>query len=305
MKRFLESISCITKECVVDFSDFKFYIPAATLALLCTMEVRNAKRLPAENLNKYLQRIDFFKILRPDLEFKETFSRHEELNFCVIQKISKSSNEQRIAKNISNIIRRNKAFSDAENVINTIEYSIGEIVRNVIQHSNSHGYICAQYYKNRNGVANDVIKIGIADPGIGILESFKQNNSEFYTPNDTHLSMLKKALRDRTSSKFNVRGPYDAPDNQGVGLTRIAAICAHEDVFGYFFIATGDAFYYRDGRKPPVEGTFHGNFQGTVLSITLPVQKLDKIPFVELLSETEQEASLPQPNSQKIDELFI
>lgn len=305
MRKLLETLASIGRTDTVDFSEFKFYTPPAVAATLAILEKAKSKILPSHSQQPaYLQRIDFFRILRPNMEFPEPFTRHPAKTFTPIQTISRTASEISIAKTIcadviTNVQERKRSISSSasDNIRNALTYSIGEIVRNVRQHAGANGFIYSQYIPS-----TDVIHIGIADCGMGILESFKSNNSEFFDPKvDNDTSMLQKALCDRTSSKFNILSPYGAPENQGVGLTRVSAIC--ELLYGRFFIASGSATYYKDGSTPGQITTLKNSFPGTVVGIEFPSFQLDNYPFNELISEAENPGGTDTEN--RFEELFI
>ena len=289
LRGLLALLADVKTDDIVDFREFKFYVPVAVVAVLAILKKTGARILPQiERQHKYLQRIDFFRIARPNVALKESFTRKEEKTFTRIQTISATTSELNIAKNICFDILKNvemkKGRSSSEKLDNikaTITYALGEIVRNVIQHSESQGFVFSQYFPKR-----DIIRIGIADCGIGIRESFRRNNSEFFDPErDDDVSMLQKALQDRTSSKFNVPGSYGLPDNQGVGLTRVDSIC--ELLYGSFFIASGGVCYSRSGKNAGYEVLPSTAFPGTVVGIEISSFQLDNYPFPELISEAE------------------
>ncbi len=305
LRGLLALLADVKTDDVVDFREFRFYVPVAVVAVLSVLKKTEARILPQiEKQHKYLQRIDFFRIARPNLAYEEPFIRKEEKTFTRIQTVSATTNELNVAKNVCFDILKNvemkKGHPSSEkldNIKSTITYALGEIVRNVIQHSESQGFVFSQYFPER-----DIIRIGIADCGIGIRESFRRNNSEFFDPeSDDDVSMLQKALRDRTSSKFNVPRPYGLPDNQGVGLTRVDSIC--ELLYGSFFIASGSASYFRNGENAGYEPLPGAAFPGTVVGIEISPFQLDNYPFPELISEAEGLGG--QLEDDRLDALFL
>lgn len=306
LKSLLELLASVKDDDVVDFTDFRFYIPAAIVAVLAMLKKKCARIGPSQDkAPRYLLRIDFFKIARPGLIFKENFVRREALTFSTIQTITQTSSEQEIAQKIcadviKNVKKKKQKLDTAasENIRRTITYAVGEIFRNVVQHSGANGFVFSQYFP-----ATDFVHIGIADYGIGISESFRQCNSEFYDPeNDDDVSLLEKAMHDRTSSKFNMPSPpYGMPENQGVGLTRVDSIC--ELLFGRFFIASGNACYSRDGIRKTCAPLGNFSFPGTVVGIEIPMLQLDNYPFDELIIEAEGVSDESEMNA--FDNLFV
>ena len=79
-------------------------------------------------------------------------------------------------------------------VVDTLTYSIREIVRNVVEHSSSPSYtFAAQYWAGQNSA-----ELAVADRGCGILSSLKEN-PKLQVEND--LAALKLAILPGISSK--------------------------------------------------------------------------------------------------------
>lgn len=272
---------------VIDLSRLSFYTPAAIAATLCCAERMKMRFDEQSKCFKYFQRMDFFKHARPEMRFDEAFVRRESANFLPILKIEGKGEkeEAEIARKIANTIHgANTSEECCHNFDETLRYAVCEVVRNVQQHSDSHGYILSQYYPKE-----DIVRIGIADSGIGILESFRRNGSPFYTEGvDDHLSMLKKAMERWGSSKTHLRtGAYQqGTANQGVGLTMLWSICKKNN--GCFFLASGNAYAYCDGEKPPVFCRLDGEIVGTVCSVALSRFILAQQSFSEVRKDAFQ-----------------
>ena len=283
---FVESLSQAKIAQCVDFRNMRYYIPAAITALLCSLKspyssIKRATINTECNSFKYLQRMDFFKYLKFENEIPEKFTRHQSNNFSPIIKITKDSNEQDISNTINSTILGSSKFEEStkDNIAKIIQYAIGELVRNVIQHSEGIGYIASQYYPK-----SDFIRIGISDGGIGILESFKKSNSPHYKEYDTHISILKKALENQISSKTHLPlPPYSTGHtNQGVGLTMLREII--KTIFGHFILLSGNAMIYQDGNNT-IEKELNGFYNGTICSIALPRYHIEKYTYSELRKE--------------------
>lgn len=80
----------------------------------------------------------------------------------------------------------------AKGVVESFEWTINEIMDNVIQHSRSkYGYIMCTVYSNSH------ISVAIFDNGIGILQSFKGSKYRLRSPFDAiELAMRENATRD-------------------------------------------------------------------------------------------------------------
>lgn len=113
----------------------------------------------------------------------------------------------------------------------TLGYVVSELVRNVLEHSESeHGAVlCAQYYKKSNS-----IRIGVADTGVGIKASI--NNSH---PAATDLEALRLALWPGITGTTSREGGTE--QNAGAGLFFIKSIASINRDF--FVVYSGNALY--------------------------------------------------------------
>ena len=254
----------------IDFSRVKYYIPLAITALLAHIDhaERDGRAVVISGLEqcegvRYLQRIDFFNQLGIHLD--EDFTRHAPgAAFVPLQEIELGPvtlrNDQ-IATELAQCVAGNQQNQQSD-VFQLAEYSLGEVIANVKQHAEQRGFACAQYVAKR-----DMARIGIADSGIGISESFRRTGSPKYRPGMNDLQTLEVAMAAYGSSKAHLTtGPYGASANKGVGLTMVRFMVAES--YGHFFLASGDAWWYRNGLAAPVSGVFPGGafVQGTVVS---------------------------------------
>jgi anti-sigma regulatory factor (Ser/Thr protein kinase) len=117
-------------------------------------------------------------------------------------------------------------------VIETLTYSIREIVRNVVEHSGAPSYtIAAQYWPARNSA-----ELAVSDVGCGILESLKENPK---LQVDTDLDALKLSLLPGISSKaWSSRKSADVWANSGYGLFMTQRLCS---LGGEFTLLSGTA----------------------------------------------------------------
>ncbi len=116
----------------------------------------------------------------------------------------------------------------------TLTYSMREIMRNVIEHSESPRFgICAQYWPSKNKV-----EVAILDRGIGLRQSLSQNPHIDAT---TDKNAINYALMPAVSGKafkgarIRKKGHWV---NSGFGLYMTNRICRNG---GNFFIASGSA----------------------------------------------------------------
>jgi hypothetical protein len=265
---YLLSFSDYNQICL-DFKRVKFFTPGAVVGTLAVLYawyswgkqvfVRNHGTNPACG---YLQRIDFFKQI--GLELPEPGRRQEEAGrFMPIEMINFGQGDAaRIGSRMAECVSPggflcNEAYQLAQ-------YACAEIVTNCKQHSNGVGFVSAQYTRTR-----DFARVAIADHGIGILESFKQNRSPHFRPGMSDIEAIRKALEPLVSSKTHLTtNVYGSPSNKGVGLSMIQHLMAQSQ--GYMIMISGNAWFFKDGILPAQEGQFSRRefYPGTFCAVT-------------------------------------
>lgn len=262
----------------IDFSAFKFYAPAA-IAFLCSQararmeKGHNVRVVNYEEIEalRYLQRIDLFSSLGIDL--REDFDRRPENNrFVPLREVPHSpttSLNDTVANDLARCLARTKDTGNDLYLLS--QYAVGEVIANAKQHSAAEcSYVSAQYYSTK-GLA----RIGVADAGRGILASFRDNASPLFTDGMSDLDAIKLALAPNVSSVTHLPPPmYGRHSNFGLGLSMLQSLV--NQAFGNLFIATGNGWWWQDGRKDPVEGNFpNGPFSGTVISAAFESDNVD------------------------------
>ena len=118
------------------------------------------------------------------------------------------------------------------NLVDTLTYSLREIIRNVYEHSNSKNIqYCAQYWPTSNKV-----EISIADDGIGLKESLKANPFvEVYNDSDAIQQALMPAISSKNykGARIDTSNPWH---NSGFGLYMSSRICR---LGGSFLVCSG------------------------------------------------------------------
>ncbi|MFM9959970.1 MAG: ATP-binding protein [Planctomycetaceae bacterium] len=172
-----------------------------------------------------------------------------------------------------------------------VEYSLSELALNVSQHSQSHGFVMAQFYEKR-----DLVCLAIADHGIGIKESFLRMGSQQVSEAMSDLDSIRKALEPRVSSKGHLATAWGDPINAGVGLTLLQALAT--EVGGKITIVSG-AGAYSSGRGEvfPEEC----RFQGTICAMSFPRSRVTN--FGQMLNDAKTRTGLLK-SSDGFSELF-
>jgi len=228
---------------------------------------------------RYLDRMGLYDLTKTFSPF--VYRKKEEVGRFIPIKIIKTSNDQ--SRFITDMI---PLLHLSEKNASVVKYVIGELVRNVIEHSfaKDGAVVAAQYYKKTNRVS-----IGICDTGIGIWKSM--NN---YWHPKTDLDAIKLALTPGITGTTRREG--GTADNAGAGLFFIKSIA--KITRNYFVIYSGSAEYTLLKYKKRIKGMprLYANperdshnetntapsFQGTVVAVDI---SLDETPeFNDLLS---------------------
>ena len=228
---------------------------------------------------RYLDRMGLYELTKTPSPF--IYHKKEEAGRFVPIKIIKTSEDQ--SRFITDVIPL--LHLSEENAI-VVKYIIGELVRNVLEHSfaKDGAIVAAQYYKKTNRVS-----IGICDTGIGIWKSI---NTYWHPKND--IDAIKLALVPGITGTTRREG--GTSENAGAGLFFIKSIA--KITRNYFVIYSGSAQYtllkhkkrikglprlYADpNRDPHSETNTVPRFQGTLVAVDL---SLDETPeFNYLLS---------------------
>ena len=148
-----------------------FIFPSAINALLLIVECLQNSGCnvvfegSADTLD-YISRLDVFTEL--GIERAEKFSRHRTNNrFLCATRIGEKSYSEAF-QNIMDLIATN-VKTDLQS-FSAIEWAIGEIIDNVVNHSQSHGFVCGQYYPKKSE-----LELSVGDGGIGIRNAFLKN----------------------------------------------------------------------------------------------------------------------------------
>jgi hypothetical protein len=217
----------------INFSNIEFIAPyAITLYAAYYLYLKEVKKKhaqivcpPPPHVGTYLDNSGFLELVqqgRPSVGAAATNERIVKLT-----RIKESKEIPAFARRVVELL----AIEDEE-VSGAVRYSLIELLRNVVQHSQSAigGVAMAQYYPK-----SGLVEICVADCGIGIQSTLR----EAYPEINNDIKAIKFSTQPHISRTF---GPtqYDAMrDNAGLGLFFIKQITslAH----GSFFLGSGSA----------------------------------------------------------------
>lgn len=267
---------------VFDFSELNFVEPTSMLIVASSLERFRAdndeSEFIAENYykNTYAGHMGFFRAFGIDFgndpgQAKGSTS-YLPITILDVNEVISAARENRRpvgeeledrARNLSEVLTQNENGS----LVDTLTFSIREIMRNVIEHSESSLLeYCAQYWPTRNSV-----EIGILDKGIGVSASLSRNP---YVNIESDAHALQLSLMPGVSGKMykGVRQrAYDDWQNSGFGLYMTNRICRNG---GSFFIASGTAgLMLTDSDKYD----YNTGLDGTILRMILNTEALPKL----------------------------
>src|SRR5690606_34278325 len=172
----------------------------------------------------YLQRMGLFSTLRYKNP-QETEEHDETGRFIPLTKITNADELSHFIKTIDPILHTNRNNSRA------IKHVFSEVLRNVIEHSDSAsgGNVCATYNKKRQKIS-----IGISDIGKGLLNSL----SRHHTIRDEK-DALKLALTPGISGVTKRIGGNS--ENAGAGL--FFTKCIAQSTNNHFLLYSGSSYY--------------------------------------------------------------
>ncbi len=287
----------------LDFEGTKFYEPFAMVYFLSFIRrCQNDLNVKFEytvnkftQANSYANFIGFFDILEgknPDiLSFQYSGKSYIPIHSITKKEIRQFEFENGI--DLSDAVT-NFAFQRAQfllhdkntdpNVLEVLTYSIREIFRNVIEHSEAKEIWCAGQFWGRD----NSVELVILDEGVGIKNTITKNiHIRELINND--LEAIKYALLPGLSGvAFERKGhkapDYGYPENSGYGLYVTSEICRNH---GEFLIASGSAYLRMN---PAVTRTRTINHKGTAISMKLNLSTINDLRIAEIVAKGEEEA---------------
>ncbi len=228
---------------------------------------------------RYLDRMGLYGLTKTPSPFK--YHQKEEAGRFIPIKVIKSAQDQ--SRFVTDII---PLLHLSENNATVVKYVIGELVRNVLEHSYAKdgAIVAAQYYKKTNRVS-----VGICDTGIGIWKSM---NTHWHPKND--IDAISLALTPGITGTTRKEG--GTSENAGAGLFFIKSIA--KITRNYFVIYSGSAEYtllkypkrvkgsprlYADPNRDPHSSANDSQFfQGTLVAVDISLNETPE--FNNLLS---------------------
>lgn len=269
----------------LDFERVAYWIPAA-IVFLCSMVNRwmeRGRRVSFSNHKtcnafNYLRRIDFFD--RVGLNLPDEAKRNDPgTSFVEIRELKPGPPKWKdpLARQLAACLAGTTDGTD--DVLGFAEYALGEIMNNCYQHARAPGFVSAQYVQKI-----DSARIGVADRGVGVRESFRVNKSPHYREGMSHAEALTLAMQPWVSSRRHLPpGQYGEMPNRGIGLKMVRHML--ENSFGEMLLASGDAWAQYKPNSEPSTGLLRRGLAipGLVVSIRFNHSQIDN--YRQLLKE--------------------
>jgi hypothetical protein len=271
-----------------DFSDINFVFPFGTLLLAEKIrEVsaeRHRKRMNSRLVNTksinevpndaigYLKYFGFFKYIGTnigsDYNRENTKSTYMPIYVITTDLLIKESGSRHWTESIENKCEK-LASIISRNMQTTIQlrYCFREIMRNVFEHSNSESCsLMAQFYPSTN-----IVEITIADCGIGIVESMRNQ----FPNNTSNIEILEKALLPGMTSKYGINKDTKW-GNTGFGLYILSEIGKS---LGEFVVLSNGVYlkYYEQNKKVLIDRV---NYKGTIVKLKVSLKDVDYFPNI-------------------------
>jgi len=209
---------------VIDLQEVSFIDPYGMVGLLeigeifQTQDTRKPLYLPkSEEVLRYLERMDFFKFAPRYFEFEqyepkisEKYLRSSDSEVLLeITPIEKSDDIHLIVGKVKNrahsILKKQLKYD--ERAINGFIVSLSEICQNILEHSETKGFVGIQKYYFQN-MEKNMVKIAVMDSGIGFRKSLAKRFS------------LKSDLRSMEEALIHGASRY-TEEGRGHGLAAV------------------------------------------------------------------------------------
>lgn len=226
----------------------------------------------------YLQRMDLLKVCGLDLP--ESFVRHEAKGrFVPVRPVDYRVEEMGSAMALCVAPGGDEWGHPMASPYDLVWYVLTEMANNVRQHSAGRGYVAAQV-----GQLEGMVRLAIADNGMGVLQSFQRAGLAWSAGLDD-VGAIRKALEPRISSR-------GSPTNEGVGLTLTARLAAQAGAWLLIVSGQGFAQIRPNATDPMKTGNLPdaASFAGTLVALTFRQDSVKD--FALMLDAAKREAGL-------------
>lgn len=187
----------------------------------------------------YLEAMGLFRLIDKPSPYKGVMKHEASGRFVPLTQVKTQKDQSRFVSEIVPLLH----LQDKPEQADTVRYTIGELLRNVLEHAQSpDGAIVAAQYSS----ASNIIRIGICDTGIGIRNSLAPT---WPLRSKTDLDAIKWALVPGVSgTTINISG-NDINGGAGLFITKSISMLTR----GYFVLYSGTGVYRLLQRRPDVK----------------------------------------------------
>ncbi len=269
-------------EFIIDFCALRWVEPFSLLYLSVALRKFRDKHLSSRmclqnylsgNANNYAAHMGFFKAFGVDIgknpgeaPGNKQYIPIKILNTNTLKKKAEEDylHVAEATENLSRELAIVLSQQDEGNLVDLLEFSIREIIRNIIEHSGASRFgFCAQYWTQKNKV-----ELSLLDTGIGLKKGLE--NNPFLDLSDEKAA-LHYALLPGVSGKVykgvKIR-KHDVWQNSGFGLYMTSEIC--RDGGNFFLCSNSFGIFLENEQKTiiPVK------INGTALRLIIDTSKL-------------------------------
>ncbi|MBY7025230.1 ATP-binding protein [Clostridium botulinum] len=258
----------------------------------CEHKDKNFKN--QKNVTGYIAHMGFFKSVYQDYgknpgeaQGSSTYIPLTELNFNDIRKDNKDiyTYIDKTSEDIANILARNDS-----NLKKYLKYSTSELIRNVLEHSESESF----WYAGQFWPSKGIVEVAVLDEGIGMKESFKRNKKLTINSDE---DAIKLAMQPGISKSGIGKTIKDQYDNGGFGLYMISNFC---ETGGDIAICTGNNCLLINDKETI---KYETSFKGTAIRIRLNSEKMGKIS--DIMKELSIKGTKEAKEYKKMDKIDI
>ncbi len=272
-------------EALIDFSQLRRITPIGLVSLAACVTRWHREHIVVRitgidecPIRDYLQRMDLLKVIGVDMN--EMFTRRDSSGrFVPVRLIDHRVDA--IGHDIALCLA--PGGDDYGNpmcgLYDVVWYVLTELGNNVRQHSRGTGYAAAQVERHKG-----LVKIAIADNGLGIRQSFIDAGLKWAEALDD-AQAIEKAIEPKISSKGQ-------PANEGVGLSLVFNLIQIAE--GLMLVASGSGTVLLDskGNRKTDRLPQGGIYDGTVVGLTFRQDRVQD--FANLLERAKLETRLLQ-----------
>jgi len=271
----------------VSMSEMEFYEPSGVCALLAQLtrwklvDGRAVTVLPCTRRNSvvgYIRHMGFFDKL--GITDGGTTAKGATANYVPIEEVKGDTKVDAVALKMVKAAMSGRSAND--DIRQLLCYALGELLKNVQQHSRGTGYVMAQYYET------GLFQISIADNGIGIRESYITSLSPRVKGRETwnDAQWVEEAIRCQSSSKVHLSNSQgEGPVNRGIGLTMCRLFA--KECLGHFELTSHAGrltheFKNMDNPIEPAAYQIDPAYRGVLCSIAFNPSAMGQISFMDL-----------------------